>query len=113
MKIEIVIDDDELAAAAQQQAGYEGRRDWKVMLQERAITGARALFGLRSDIAPKEAAIIMGCHLNTFWNYAKRGRFPGLYYTSSGRALVPMAEVMALRNRTRAVEPPNKTACAA
>jgi len=55
--------------------------------------------GLGGDLRPKDAARMLDCHLNTFWNYHRAGCFPNSYYTSSRRLRIPLADVEAMRDR--------------
>ena len=100
----LVTTDPRLLRAAKAAATKAGRRDWKKMMQADAERLLRGLYGLDADCSPKEAAAIIGCHVNTIWNYASAGSFPHLYYTSSRRCRIPLADVLAVKAETSKAE---------
>ena len=98
--IPLQITDPALIAAAQEEAARIGRRDWRIFLKETAERGARAILGLEADLTIQEAARQLSIHYNTVQNYRRAGHFPGAYYLSNRRIMIPMREVLAMKERT-------------
>lgn len=56
---------------------------------------------LEVDMTPKEAAQHLGCHLNSIWNYHRRGLFPHSYHTPNGRLRIPYKDVVGMKRGTK------------
>jgi hypothetical protein len=70
--------------------------------QELINHAARFALGLDGDMTIAQAARHLKCHQNTVNNLRKDGRFPGLYYRSPNKILIPFKDLMSLPDRYRA-----------
>lgn len=98
--VPVTINDHAMLERAYKMANAAGRKDWRVWLADLAQDAIKARLGIRVDLTMSQAATYLNLHRNSLWNYHKRGLLPDLYYTSSRRAMVPVANLDALKNRT-------------
>ena len=78
-------------------------KGWMEELQKLVIKSARQVLGLDADVAPKDAAGLMGVSLMTIRRYIAKGEFPGAYWVNARKVLIPLRDIEAIRNRTAGV----------
>lgn len=78
------------------------RKEGKTIEQVAEEVTHRALVAMigEGDLTPNECCQVLSIHKNTFFSWAAKGLFPGMYYINARVCRVPMKDVMALKDRT-------------
>lgn len=100
--VTLTISDPAVLERAKVMAAKEGRRDWRQWLQEQGERATKGILGLAVDLHSKEAALFLGIHVNSIYNWHKAGRFPGAYYHSIRDLRIPMADLLAIKAQGKA-----------